>query len=243
MRERRVIGIPLLFSALVLLTTCQMQFNKSNGNSLDLRIVVPAVSSSGGKSSPTLGTNGKDLAGGASLAVTVTPPQGAAQTLSASIGGKTSVDFSFTLSSSGSYQVMAQMMDGSGDLLSTMSTQLSVPTGNYPVVIALPSNLLNPSLFDDINEENPGGTLVSFGFSPTVYSYRINNAFPTYSLAPTTVDPIATITMTENGSPVLPSDGVYLINDFSETVTVIIVVTTAGGPPPVTYTIVLNHIS
>jgi len=68
-REQRAIGI-LLFCAFILLTTCQLQFNKA-GNGLALRIVVPA-SSDGSTSIPALGANGKYLLGGTSVTVMIT---------------------------------------------------------------------------------------------------------------------------------------------------------------------------
>jgi hypothetical protein len=236
MRERRAIGIFLLFSALVLLTTCQLQFNKSTGNSLALRIIAPANSSVGARSTPALGTNAKDLGGGTSLTVMITAPNGSQQTVSTSIGGKTSIDFSFTLTSSGTYQVSANMLDGSGSLLSTASTQLTVPTGNYPVILKMPSNLLS-------------AVLTSFGFplpltppfSPTIYSYSVSPYVSPYTLTLTTVDPNATITsVTENGNAVLPSSqGVYTFNDSTLPLPVIIVVTAADGTTTETYTVTL----
>src|SRR5271157_5992743 len=124
MRARKVIGVLLLFAALIVLNTCQMQFNKSSGNNVALKVVVPGGASGGGKNV----SGSKSLAGGASLAVTITPQGttgGSQQTVSTPINGNSKVDFSFSLSSSGSYQVTADMLDGSGDLLSTVSTLLN----------------------------------------------------------------------------------------------------------------------
>jgi len=237
MRERKAIGTLLLISIMVALTMCQMQFNRSNGNILDLRIIVPGIFSGGARSTPALGTSAKDLGGGTSLTVTVIPPQGSTQTLSTSIDGKTSVDFSFNLSSAGSYQVSAQMRNGSGNLLSTVSAQLNVPTGNYPVVLNMPSNLLSAALID-----GTGYNYLASTFSPTIYSYSIYPYAPPYTLTLTTVDPNATITsVTEKGNPVLPSShGVYTFSDYSSfPIPVIIVVTAADGTTTETYTVTL----
>jgi hypothetical protein len=185
------------------------------------------------------------LGGGTNLTVTIIPPQGATQTLSTSINGKSSIDFSFSLSSSGSYQVTAEMLDGSGTLLSTVSTQLTVPSGNYPVVLIMPSNLLS-------------AVLTSFGspwpltppFSPTIYSYTSNPFYPPFTLTLTTVDPNATITsVTESGF--YPSGAPFTIVDTPTgstypltlpgvpTTTVTIVVTAADGTTTQTYTMTL----
>ncbi|MGA2480252.1 MAG: cadherin-like beta sandwich domain-containing protein [Spirochaetia bacterium] len=196
MRKRKVIGIIVLLSALALLTTCQMQLNASTADSLALRLMVPGTSSAGGASAP--GAGSRSLAGGTSVTVTISPQGttgGSPQTLSASIGGKSSVDISFSLSSAGLYLVTAKMLDGSGTLLSTASAPLTVPTGNYPVVLRMPSNLLS-------------AVLTSFGspwpltpaFSPTVYSYTSSPPYAPFALTLTTVDPNATVTsVTETG--------------------------------------------
>ncbi len=236
MHKGRVIGVFLLFSAFILLTSCQLQFNRSTGNNVALRVVVPGDASGGGKSA----TGSKSLGGGTNVTVTITPQGttgGSSQTLSTSVDGKNSIDFSFALSSSGSYKVTADMLDGSGNLLSTVSTQLAVPTGNYPVVLKIPSNLLSGALTDSTGYNYLIGT-----FSPTVYSYSIYPYIPPYTLTLTTVDPNATITsVTEKGNLVLPSShGVYTFSDSSPfPIPVIIVVTAADGTATETYTVTL----
>ncbi len=194
----------LFFSALIVLTTCQLQFNKSTGYNVALQVVVPPTGSAGAKSTRVLGTNGKDLAGGTSLTVTITPPSGSPQTLSTSIGRKSIVDFSFNLSSSGTYQVSVNMLDGSGDLLSTVSTKFAVPTGNYPVVLNLPSNLLT-AVFTWVGS---GPQSLTPAFGPTIYSYTSASEATgnNYTLTLTTVDPSSMLSVTETdpgiaGSP------------------------------------------
>jgi len=251
MRERKAIGIFLLFSAFILLTTCQLQFNKSAGNSLALRVIIPGSPSGGGKSTPALPSGAKSLVNGTSLTVTISPPQGATQTLSTSIDGKTSIDFSFSLSSSGTYQVTVDMLDGSENLLSTVSTKLTVPTGNYPVVLIMPSNLLSAVLTDS----NP--TTYPFGFSPTTYTYSGASAinlpciYYPLTLTLTTVDPNATITsVTEYwvdfvGSPTTVVDShtgsTYTLTDtagYDETVTIIL---TGQDGTTQTYTLSITY--
>jgi hypothetical protein len=238
MSEREAAISVLLFSAFMVLTTCQLQFNKSTGSSLALQVVIPGTASSGTRGTPAVGANGKDIAGGASLAVTITPPQGAAQTLSAPINGKTSVDFSFNLFSSGTYQITAQMLDGSGNLLSTASTQANVPMGNYPVVLTMPSNLLTAVL-----TEVSDGFQYLPPFNPTTYDYAFFNLnLGAYTLALTTVDSNATLAVTVNGSAVSPTGSTYTFNlsNINTTYTVIIVVTAADGTTKATYTITLR---
>src|SRR5208283_4789833 len=99
MRERRAIGVLLLFAALIVLNTCQLQFNKSNGNNVALRVVVPGGPSGGGKSAP----GSKSLAFGASLAVTIKQGTTIISQQTVSLNGGTSVDFSFSMPSSGTY--------------------------------------------------------------------------------------------------------------------------------------------
>jgi hypothetical protein len=239
MQARKAIEALLLFSAFMVLTTCQLQFNKSAGNSLALQVKVPGTGSGGARGTPAVGANGKDIGGGASLTVTITPPQGATQTLSAPINGKSSIDFSLNLSSSGTYQVTADMHDGSGNLLSTGSTKFSVPMGNYPVVLTLPSNLLNVVL------EAAGGygdETLSPQFSPTTLSYSFTYDFDPlpFTLLVTPVDPSATFTVTEDGITLSPTASGYTLtfnNSAASTVTVR--VTGDNGISIQTYTLTL----
>ena len=151
MHERKAIGVFLLFSASIVLTTCQLQFNRSTGNNLALQVL-----------------NNKSLAGGASVMVTIT--QGATtiaqQTLP--INGKTSVDFSFSLSSSGTYQVSAQLLDGSGNVLSQASTTVKIPMGNYPVVLTLASSSKAITAFSIISPVTATGTITGTAIAVTV---------------------------------------------------------------------------
>ncbi len=195
MRDRRATRIALLFTALILLTTCQLQFNKSNGNSLDLQVVVPGGASGGGKGAP----GSKSLSNGTTLALTITPQPGTSgspQTFSQSIGGKTTVDFSLSLSF-GSYQVLAQMIDASGTItLAQAQTNLTVPSGNYPVVLPMYSSLLFNVVW--ANSRTPTPDTIITGIIPSPFTDNIiadcNASWPPMSLALTTVDPGATIT-------------------------------------------------
>ena len=130
----------LLFSPFILVTTCEMQLNKA-GKTIILRIVVPAPLG-GSKVAAFAGTNAKDLSGGTSVILTITPQPGTSgspQTFSSSIGGKTVVDFSVVLTP-GTYQVSAQLLDESGNGISQVaSTQTEVPTGNPVILTILPA--------------------------------------------------------------------------------------------------------
>ncbi len=234
---RKASRIILTFSVVVALTTCQLQFNRSAGNNVALRVIVPGSVSSGGKGA--LGA--KDLGGGAILTVLITASNGSQETLSTPINGKSSIDFSFSLSSTGTYQVSVNMLDGSGNLLSTVSTQLTVPTGNYPVVLAMPSNLLSAVL--TVFGGN-GPVAFPFGFSPTIYSYpSVSTRFPPLTLTLTTVDPNATIALTVNGSAVSPSlPGVYPLNIPLNTPIPIIAVVTGADGNLQSYAITLTYI-
>jgi hypothetical protein len=109
MRQRRVIGILLLVFTFILLITCQLQLNKSN-NALTLRIVVPESASSGAKGA-TLATNGKSLAGGSNVTVTIT--QGSTTWASpppVAINGNSSVDVSVVSPPAGTYQLSANSL-------------------------------------------------------------------------------------------------------------------------------------
>jgi hypothetical protein len=120
MRQRNIVGIFLILGGLVLLTTCQMQFNKSNGDSLALQVV------------------NKSVVGGSSITVTIS--QGAAniaqQTLP--ISGKTSIDFAFSMPPTGTYTVAAVLLNSSGVTINQASSELKIPMGNYPVVLTFP---------------------------------------------------------------------------------------------------------
>jgi hypothetical protein len=199
MRTWKAVAASLLFLFFVLLTTCQMQFNNSSGNNFALRIVLPGNGSSGGK---TLLAGARSLAGGDNLTVTITQEGtsfSAQQT--ASLTGQTSVDFSFNLSSTGTYDVLAVMKDASGNTLAQSTSKFTVPMGNYPVVLTMMSpNLLNAVVADSTGVTYP----FSPSFDPTTYTgYFVSltsSPIAPYTLTLTTLDPGATITtMTDNG--------------------------------------------
>jgi hypothetical protein len=102
----------------------------------------------------------------------------------------------------------------------------------------MPSNLYTVAFVSAF-----GAQVFSPPFSPTTYIYSQNNTQTPYDFTLTTVDPSATITMTENGLPVIPAAGVYSFDDAASPVTVIMVVTAADGTAPATYTVTLVHIS
>jgi hypothetical protein len=239
MRERKAIGIFLLFSAFIVLTTCQLQFNKSTGNNVALKVVVPGGVSGGGKSAP----GSKSLTNGTSLTVTINQEGTTFSTQqTVSIDGKTSIDFSFSLSSSGVYDVLAVMQDASGSTLAQMTTKLTVPTGNYPVVLTMMSpNLLNAVVADSTSAIYP----FSPPFGPTTYSgcvaFLSSNSVLPYTLTLTTLDPQATITsMTENGIPDPHNGSAYTLALPNNVNPVTIVVTAQDGITTQTYTMAID---
>ncbi len=226
----------MLFSAFSMLATCELQSNQSKG--LSLRVVnVPKSISSGARNVAALSAaSAKDIAGpgGATVVVTILTGTGAPWTSSEPIStnGKTSVDFAVPLPPPGAYQASAILQDASGNLLSqTGPTSFSVPTQTNPVVLTMPSNLLSAVVTDAGT-----GTVLTMTptFSPTVYSGYIallgGNAYLTLA----TVDPNATITVTQNGGVISPtSPSVYLIPN-SGYLTVVLV--TGSDGTTVTYT-------
>ena len=247
MRERRAIRILLLLSAFIMLTTCQLQFNKSTGNSLALRLVLPGNASGGGKSTPALGSGAKSLANGTSVTVTITEEGTTFSTQQkVSINGKTSIDFSFSLSSSGTYDVSALMQDASGNTLAQATSKLTVPTGNYPVVLTMFSSLLlNAVLADSTSATYP----FSPPFIPTTFSgysaYLASNLVLPYTLTLTTLDPQATITsVTEKDDysnifvdSHTGSEYTLTLNTYNNTVTIIV---TAQDGTTQTYTMLIQ---
>ncbi len=219
MRGRKGIAASLLLSALVLLNTCQMQFNKSSGN-VALRVVIPAGMTGGGKSVP----GSKSLTNGTTLTVTISQ-EGTSFTTQQTvpINGGSSIDFSFSLSSTGTYDVSAVMEDASGDTLAQNTTKLTVPAGNYPVILTMFSNLLLSAVITDAS----GATLTfNPSFSPTTTAYTIyyTQYYP-WTLTLTTVDPNATITsVTEYGTADSHSGNVYTLqyNGNGDTATVLV---------------------
>lgn len=145
MGKRKALRIFLLFSAFILLTTCQLQFNKSAGNNLALQIVAPESLPDGGNSS-----DGKSLTNGTSVTVKISEEGTAFSTQqSVPIAGQTDVDVSFSLSSSGTYDVSATIQDASGYTFAKTTAKLTVPTGNYPVVLPMYSSLLSGAVVTD----------------------------------------------------------------------------------------------
>jgi hypothetical protein len=219
MRARKVIGVLLLFAALIVLNTCQLQFNKSSGNNVALRVVVPGGMTGGGKSVP----GSKSLTNGTTLTVTINQEGTSFSTQqTAPIGGNSSFDFSFSLSSSGTYDVSAIMEDASEDILASAKTKLTVPSGNYPVVLAMYSNFLLNVVFAD--SYSPPDTIAT-GFIPppftttTIYP-SCDYYNPPLTLTLTTVDPQATVTsVTESYNSIIVVDShtgsTYTLTDIS----------------------------
>lgn len=242
MRERISIGAFLLFSALTVLNTCQVQFNKI-GNGLTLRVLVPGSFSGGAKGTTGLAASPKSLVGGSSVTVTITEhgtTNSVVQTLY--INEKANLDFSFSLSSSGLYDVAAQIDDAGGSPLSQLTTQLKVPAGNYPVVLTMPT-----TLYDLLLNDGTGSPELSTTFVPTTYSYTAYSSCASpYAMTLTTLDPNATLEVIENPfdpSSILlpagsPSGSTCSINNPGSLEEIIIVVRAVDGST-LTYTVVI----
>ncbi len=236
-------GVFLLFFVSIILTTCELQSNKA-GNSLTLQILIPGSASGAAKSTRTLATNAKSLAGGASVQVTILTEAGTPWQSSEPIStvGKTSVDYTFVLPPPGTYQVSASLFDGSGNLLAQASTSFKVPTQTNPVVLTLVNNanLSNMVITDSTGTTYP----YEPAFSPTTYTYDNAEAIlpspssTTFTLTLTTQDPNATITSVLQDSNSLSHTGsAYTLNfDGSEPETITIVVTAQDGTTTQTYT-------
>ena len=128
MHERKAIRFLLLFSAFMILTTCQFQFN-NEGKGLGIRLLVPASVSGGARSA----NGAKSLAGGTGVTLTITTQAGTQWATSPllDINGS-SVSYSFSLPPTGSYLASAELFGGSGSLISQASTPFSVPGPNQP---------------------------------------------------------------------------------------------------------------
>lgn len=229
----------LLFSALILLTTCELQINKSTRKSVALQIVVPRHISGGGKGLSSRGISAKDLAGGTNVIVTITtisPPGGATVTSSPiPTDGNPSVTYTSPSLAAGSYQASAQLLDDFQDLLSQVtSASFTVPTQTNPVVLTMPSNLLSAAI------TNYSGIIYQLTplFIPTTYDYTdATDCTGPFSLALTTVDADATITVIETDftyPPVtllnaVPSPNSCLLNLNNSPATITIVVTAPDG--------------
>jgi hypothetical protein len=207
MNARKVTEVLLFLSFFFILSTCQVQYTNSV-NTLTVRFLIPALPVQVTESTPTLATNAEGVAGGTSLTLTILTQTGAAWASSASmpVRGKTSIDYSFVLPAPGAYQVSAQLQDGSGNLLSQVRTHFVVPTQTSPLVVVMPSNLLNMVLTGrGVVAPAPAYVFVP-AFSPTTYNYTsVTSALgpPTfewqpYTLTLTTIDPSATVSVTES---------------------------------------------
>ncbi|MGA2480251.1 MAG: cadherin-like beta sandwich domain-containing protein, partial [Spirochaetia bacterium] len=140
--------------------------------------------------------------------------------------------------------------DAVGDILSQTTTKLTVPAGNYPVVLPMYSSLLSNAVFTGTDNYLAPPTFAFVPtFSMTTFTYsgivpEPNYQFPPYALTLTTVDPQATITsVTVNGTPVSPSGTTYALPSLLllSTNTIIIVVTAAdGGTHTYTMTFLYN---
>jgi hypothetical protein len=204
MSGQRAIGTFLLFSIVVIaLTTCEMQLNKS-GNALTLRFVLIHGNTGGGAQSASTVTSKAKVILPISQSLTVTISEGTAieaQTTVAIASGQPSVDVSFNSVAPGSYTVSAQAYDGpngSGNLLSHVSTQLNVTPGMNPVTLTMLSTLLANMVLT--NSASPPQSDPSLGFSPTIYSYSFSSWYPgtvPVLLTLTTADPTATLFVTE----------------------------------------------
>ena len=148
MGKLKVSGFVLLFSALVGLTTCQLQFNRA-GNSVALRVLIPGKLSGMTRGAFATASTPRSLAGGASLTVTIMQEGGSSsEQQMVSLNGQTSIDFSFTVSSSGSYQISALLQDVNAKILAQRTAQVELPA-NYPVVLPLYSSLLSDVIVTD----------------------------------------------------------------------------------------------
>jgi hypothetical protein len=241
MGRRMATGAFLLVSAFVVLSTCQLQFNKSTGNSLALSVVVPGGVSSGGK---TIVAGARSLVNGASVTVTISQ-EGASFTTqqTVSLNGQASIDFSFSLTGNGVYDVLAVMQDSGGNTLAQSTTKLTVPAGDFPVVLTLTSpNLLNAVLADSLGN----GISWTATFSPFTYSYN-SFAFTTnlpLTLTLTTVDPGASISVTEidgtNNYTDSPSGSMYTLHYTGSLTDTVTVVVTAQNATTQTYAFQLS---
>jgi len=244
------IGSSLLFVVSIALTTCQFQFNNA-GNGITLRILVPGKLSNGAKT-VAAATSPRSLAHGDSVTVTITQ-QGATggvqQTLP--VGEKASLDFSFSLSSSGSYSVSAVMQDASGNILAQATTQFDVPTGNYPIVLPMYSNLLYDAVITDPTygvEQLYDALGYPIAFSPMTYSYSadLSNALTSpATLTLMTVDPNAIISVTENISGTNYVDShmgsVYTLSYNGTANSLVTIVVTGQNGAMQTYTVELYY--
>ncbi len=262
MCERKVIGVSLLFFAFILLTTCQLQLNKA-GNGFTLRVLIPGNASDGIKSTPTLASNAKDLSGGTSVTVTIITQTGSTWASSGliSIGGKTSVDYSVVLPPPGVYQVSAQLLDGSGNVISQASTTFTVPSQTNLVVLTMTSaaplgggiqlawsaSISGPfTAITNGDYSVPYSNVYSDNTWPQIYYYQITNTSSTESLGvgPATVTNNTGSVFSVNVPPTspVPPSGTEIFevqavyeggNTYTETVTL---KTTSTNPPDQTFT-------
>jgi hypothetical protein len=196
--------------------------------------------------------------------VTVTITQGSTTWASSgliAIGGKTSVNYTFIMPPAGTYQVSANLLDGSGNTLATASTTFTIPTQTNPVVLTLPSalasaNLASATLVATLPTGGPTTYALVPTFSPATYTYTSTSPEPEYAYPPTltltTVDSSATFSVTETvpggtagpyallpaGSPSGSSCTLNFSADYSPA-TLTIVVTASDGVTTQTYTMTI----
>jgi hypothetical protein len=231
--------------AFSVLTTCQLQLNQFKG--LALQVIVPKGVSSGARSVVAGTANARDVAGpsGANVQVTIQTQAGAPWQSSEPIptSGKTSVDFAFPLPPPGTYKASVSLFDGSGNLLSQAGPiSFSVPAQTNPVVITMPSNLLNVVITDNTalnlgwNDQGLSGPFSPVTYTQTTYTY--SSSLP-FAMTLTPVDPSlgpSNITVTQNGTAISSTNLVYSLGYNTGTVTVVV----GTGPAQTTYTIELN---
>jgi hypothetical protein len=186
MSERKAIGFLLLFSALIMLATCQLQLNKV-GNALDLRVRVPA------RATVVTGSSAPSLAGGTGVTLTITTQAGAQWETSnmLAINGS-SVSYTFSLPPTGSYLASAELFGASGSLISQASTPFTVPVGTNPVTLSVSSGTL--VLTDSLGTGYPvsQGSYVYFSNtgSPQTVQFQVSNGDSSNTLYPYGSSPV-----------------------------------------------------
>ena len=196
MHGRKAIGFLPLFSAFVMLATCQLQLNKV-GNALDLRVTMPGRTSAGTSSA-------RSLAGGTGVILTITTLAGAQWETSNMLGiNGNSVSYTFNLPPSGSYLASAELFGGTGNLISQASTPFTVPVGTSPVTLSVSSGQVTLSYLDEgqstniSNYSGEGYSQAYFNDSSTPVVFQVTNADSSNTLYPFGSSPV-TITDTYN---------------------------------------------
>ena len=192
MRERKEIRFFLLFSAFIMLATCQLQLNKV-GNALDLRVLPGRAAGSTGSA--------KSLAGGTGVTLTITTLAGAQWETSPvlAINGS-SVSYTFGLPPTGSYLASAELFGGSGNLISQASIPFTVPVGTSPVTLSVSSGQVVVSYFQSgptypATSMSNGGNTYSLDNLGTPTVFQVYNADSSNTLYPFGSSPV---TITNN---------------------------------------------